>query len=172
MSESKRSLKAKAIHGMREYFIIFVYLWIIFTLLVAYRAVILSQHDIEFVPNGFALLNALALAKVILIAQELHLADNFRSAPLIYPAILKSFVFSILLTCFKILEEIARDMYHGSSFSASIGNIVNGSWTSIAASAALLFVVLIPFFGFSELRSVLGEERLLGAFFRGRHLLK
>ncbi len=70
MSESKRTLKEKAIRGIREYFIIFFYLWIVFTLLVIYKAVILSQHDIDFAPHGFALLNALALAKVILLAQE------------------------------------------------------------------------------------------------------
>jgi len=36
---------------------------------------------------------------------------------------------------------------------------------------ALLFVVLVPFFGFTELRRVFGKERLEGAFFRPRHLL-
>ncbi len=80
-------------------------------------------------------------------------------------AILKSFVFSILLSCFKIIEEFAVDMFHGASFRASIESIANGSWSMVAASTVLLFVVLIPFFGFSELRNILGEERLLGRIF-------
>jgi len=49
--------------------------------------------------------NALALAKVMLVAQELHLGDQFRDAPLIYPTLLKSFVFTIVLACFKIVED-------------------------------------------------------------------
>ena len=35
----------------------------------------------------------------------------------------------------------------------------------------LIFVFLIPFFGFTELRRVFGEERIIGAFFRPRYLL-
>jgi len=35
----------------------------------------------------------------------------------------------------------------------------------------LLFVVLIPFFGFTGLRRAFGEDRLVGVFFRSRHLL-
>jgi hypothetical protein len=31
--------------------------------------------------------------------------------------------------------------------------------------------VLIPFFGFTELRRVFGDDRLIGVFFRPRHLL-
>lgn len=34
----------------------------------------------------------------------------------------------------------------------------------------LLFVMLIPFFGFNELRRVFGGERLVGVFFRPRYL--
>jgi len=33
----------------------------------------------------------------MLVAQDLHLADLFRDAPLIYPTLLKSFVFTIVL---------------------------------------------------------------------------
>jgi hypothetical protein len=35
----------------------------------------------------------------------------------------------------------------------------------------LVFVMLIPFVGFTELRRVFGADRLAGAFFRPRHLL-
>jgi hypothetical protein len=36
---------------------------------------------------------------------------------------------------------------------------------------ALLAVVLIPFFGFTELRRVVGEGKLEGLFFTSRHLV-
>ena len=84
---------------------------------------ILAEHRIPFAPHGLALINALALAKVMLVAQDLHLADRFRVAPLIYPTLLKSFVFTIVLACFKIVEEAAIGRIHGESFHESIAGL-------------------------------------------------
>jgi hypothetical protein len=113
----------------------------------------------------------LALAKVMLVAQELHLGDWFPDAPLIYPTLLKSLVFTIVLACFTIAEEAAIGMFHGKSFHDSIAHIGGRSWNEMLCVIGLLFVVLIPFFGFNELRRVFGEGRLFGAFLHSRHLL-
>ena len=171
MTEAKRTLKQRAFGTLREYLVISFYLFVVFSLFTMYKVVILAQQHIGFAPHGLALINALALAKVILTAQELHLADQFRDAPLIYPTLLKSFVFAIVLLCFKIVEETAIGAFHGESFHESIATIGGGSWKAIVILTVLLFVVLIPFFGFTELRRVFGEDRLVGAFFRPRHLL-
>lgn len=171
MSEAKRKLKQRVIHGMRDYLIIFLYLFVVFSLFATYKAAILAEHQIDLVPQGLALINALALGKVILVGQELHLADRFRDAPLIYPTLLKSFVYTLLLACFKIVEEAAVGMYHGEPFGKSIAAFAGGSWRGFLSLSVLLFVVLIPFFGFTELQRALGEDRLLGGFLRARHLL-
>ena len=41
----------------------------------------------------------------MLVARDLHFAEGFKKAPLIYSAIFKSATFAIVLGCFKILEE-------------------------------------------------------------------
>jgi hypothetical protein len=171
VSEAKRTLKQRALHEVREYFAISLYLFVVFSMFAFYKAMLLAEHDVEFAPHGFALINALALAKVILIAQDLHLADQFRDAPLIVPTLLKSFAFATVLTCFKFAEETAIGVFHGQSLHASVSVIGGGSWKVILSFSVLLFVVLIPFFGFTELRRVFGEDRLVGAFFRPRRLL-
>lgn len=66
------------------------YLWVIFALLVVHTSVILAEHRIAFAEHGLALINALALAKVMLVARDLHFADRFKEAPLIYPTLFKS----------------------------------------------------------------------------------
>lgn len=142
-----------------------------FSLFATYKAVILAQYQIEIAPQGLALINALALGKVILFGEELHLANQFRDAPLIYPTLLKSFVHTLLLACFKIVEQAAVGTYHGKQFSESIADFAGGSWKGFSSLTVLMFVVLIPFFGFTELRRVLGGDRLVGGFFRARHLL-
>lgn len=69
------------------------------------------------------------------------------------------------------MEEVALGIYHGEPFGESIAAFAGGTWKGILSLTVLLFVVLIPFFGFTELRRVLGEDRLVGGFFRARHLL-
>jgi hypothetical protein len=61
-------------------------------------------------------LNALAFAKVMLVAHDLHSADRFHDTPLIYPTPLKSFVYTVVLACFKIAEGFVIGRMHGSSF--------------------------------------------------------
>lgn len=119
MSDAKRTLKQKALHQAREYLVISLYPFVVFCLFVFYKSVILAEHHIDFALHGFALINALALAKVMLVVQELHLANQFRNAPLIYSTLLKSLVFTIVLACFKIAEEAAIGRFHGKSFHES-----------------------------------------------------
>jgi hypothetical protein len=171
VSEVKRTLKHRVVHEVREYLVISLYLFVVFSLFVLYKWVILAEDHIDFALHGFALLNALALAKVMLIAQELHLGDQLRGAPLIYSTLLKSFMFTIVLACFKIVEDGAMGILHGKSFRESAVLVAGASWKGDVILASLFFVMLIPFFGFTELRRVFGADRLVAAFFRPRHLL-
>src|SRR5262249_17523807 len=155
---------------MRQGLVIASYLFIVFSLFDIHKSVILAEHQIDLVEFGLNFLNASALAKVILVAQELNLADQFGEAPLIYPTLLKSFVYTVLLACFKIIEEAAVSMYHGRSFRESVTAFAGGSWKGVLSLTVVLFVVLIPFFAFGELRRVFGED-IVGAFLRPRRSL-
>jgi hypothetical protein len=170
MNASTRTLKQKAYQGIKEYLVISCYLCIVFSLFALYKSVILAEHHIAIASQGFALLNGLALAKVMVVAQELHFADQLKAAPLIYPTLFKSATFAVLLGCFKILEETAVGLYHGQSFNESVTAIGGGTFKGILSLMALLAVLLIPFFGFTELRRVFGEGKLERLFFTSRHL--
>jgi hypothetical protein len=171
VSDAHQTLKQKVAHETREYIVISFYLFVVFSLLVVHKSVILAEHHIDYTLHGFALINALALAKVMLTAQDLHLGDWFGDAPLIYPTLLKSFVFTIVLACFKIGEDFVVGRIHGKSFQQSLSDFGGGTWKGIVTLAVLVCVMLIPFFGFTELRRVFGPDRLIGVFFRPRYLL-
>ncbi len=171
MNATNRTLKQKAYHGFKEYLVISCYLCIVFSLFALYKSVILAEHHIAIGAQGFALLNGLALGKVMLVAQELHFADRLKAAPLIYPTLFKSAAFAVLLGCFKILEETVVSLYHGQSFNESITAIGGRSLKGTLSMMALLAVLLIPFFGFNELRRVLGECKLEKLFFASRDLV-
>jgi hypothetical protein len=82
----------------------------------------------------------------------------------------KSALFSILLTVFKFLEATVSGLYRGRSFDESVGNLAGGTWQGILRLTFLLFVLLIPFFGFTELQRVLGKGKLRELFFHPRQI--
>jgi hypothetical protein len=163
-----KAVKQKAYSEFKEFIVIVLYLWLVFGLFLLYKSVILNQEHISYVARGVALVNALVLGKFVLIARALHLGDTAEDAPLIYPTLLKSALFSIVLACCKILEEAAVGFYHGKSFSESIADLGGGTLKGILTLTVLLFVLLIPFFGFGELQRVLGAGKLAQLFFRPR----
>ena len=166
-----QNLKHRAYHEMKEGLVIALYLWVVFGLLTIHKSMILAEHHIEFAAHGIALFNALALAKVMVVARKLRLADQFDDAPLTYTTLLKSAAFTVVLACFKILEEAALGMYRGETFRASIAEIGGGTWKGILSLSVLVCALLIPFFGFTELARVFGTDKLQQVFFRPRHLL-
>jgi hypothetical protein len=171
MGTSNRTVKEIAFQQLKEFLVIALYLWAVFGLLILFKSVVLAEQHIPFVYHGFAFFNALALAKVMLTARDLHLGDLFHEAPLICPTLLKSALFAVVLACFKILEEAAVGLYHGKSFQQSISDLGGGTLNGILVLTLLLFAMLIPFVGYGELRRILGEGKLERLFFYPRRLL-
>jgi hypothetical protein len=169
MAEPNRTLKQKAYQGLKDYLAISCYLWLVFGLFVLYRAVLLSER-ISMVAHGEALVNALALGKVMLVAQELHFAEQLKGKPLIYPTLFKSAAFAVVLGCFKILEEIGVGLYHGKTAAQSLTDLGGGTLNGILTLTAILAVLLVPFFAFTEIRDVFGKERLTKLFFSAGRL--
>lgn len=169
MEPPVQTLKQKFYREMKEFAVITLYLWVIFVLFLLYKSVILDEVRIPFLAHGFAIINALAFGKIVLIARALHLgewADD--DAPLIYPTLLKSASFSIVLALCKILEAGLVGWFHKQSFQQSLTEIGGGTLKGILALTLLLFVLLIPFFGVGELIRVFGEGKLVRLFFRSR----
>lgn len=168
MGKSSRGINQIAYEQLKSFFVIALYLWIVFGLLVMFKAVILAEQHIPFAYHGFAIINALALAKVMLTAKDLHLGERLDEAPLIYPTLLKSALYSLVLACFKILEEAAVGLFHEKSFQQSISDLGGGTLNGILILTLLLFAMLVPFVGYGELQRVLGEGKLKDIFFRPR----
>jgi hypothetical protein len=166
MGTSTRTLKQRAFHEFKEFLIIALYLWVVFGLLLLHRSMILAEHHIDFTYHGLALINAVALAKVMLVARHLPLMNQLKNAPLIYPTLVKSALFTVVLTCFKILENAVIGWYRHESFRQSFSDLGGGTGNGILTLALLVFAMLVPFVGYGELGRVLGEGKLERIFFQ------
>jgi hypothetical protein len=111
--------------------------------------------------------NALALAKVVLVAEFFHVGDKLKNRPLIYPIMFKSAVFAVISICFHIIEETIIGVVHGKTLSQSIPNIGGGTLQGILIVGIIMFVVLMPFFAFRKLGRAIGTEQLRSLLFGG-----
>jgi hypothetical protein len=165
-----RNLKQKAYSEAKHFAWIALYLWAFLAVLELHKSIVLAENNVNIPAHSFALINALALGKVMLVAKDMHIGD-LPGVPLIYPTLLKSGVFSLLLVGFKILEDTALGFYHGLSFGQSIADVGGGTWWGALSFVLIGFVLLIPFFAVSELGEVLGQSNLRRMFLARRHSL-
>lgn len=159
-------LKTGAINETRELFGIFIYLWVLLSLFSLHKALVLNEESLIY-HQGFAIINALALAKVVLVAEYFHVGDRLKNRPLIYPIVFKSAVFAVILMCFHIIEEALLGVLHGKPLFQSIPDIGGGTLQGILMIGIIMFVVLTPFFAFRELGRAIGTEQLHSLLFGG-----
>ena len=167
MNKSFGQIVEKMLEEGKQLFGIWLYFWLIIGLFTVYKSLVLNDQNIIF-HNGFAIINAWILAKVVLVAEHLKTAENLRQRPLIYPIIFKAATFSLLLICFYIGEEILVGTWHGRPIVESYPEIGGGSRKGVVVVSLILFVCLIPFFSYRELSRALGKDELHALLFRQR----
>ncbi len=153
-------LKARALEEVERFVVLFVYLWILFGLFALHERVILHENGLNFTRQGVALVNALVLAKVMLVAEDLHLGRWKRRGPLIVPILFQSFLFALLFLVFHILEHMVIGMIAGAAFAASVPAIGGGGMAGLACVSAILFFALMPYFAYVNIEQALGRHRL------------
>ena len=160
--------KSKAIHEMVEYYIIFMYLAVFFGLFTWYRRLVLAEYQISYLHYGISVIQALVLAKVILVGRALHLGQRLKDHPLIVPTVYKAIVFSIFVAIFGVVEHTTIGLLHGEGIAGGFEELMRAGKDELLARCMIMFVAFIPFFAFEELERVLGEGKLSKLFFRRR----
>jgi hypothetical protein len=167
-SDRLHRLKERGLDEVRRFLLMFVYLWVVFGLFVLNEDLILAERHISFTSQGFALINAAVMAKVMLIAEDLKLGRRFDHLPLIYPVAYKSALFAVVFIAFHALERILVGVIAGKSIVESIPHIGGGTWEGRLMIWAIMTVSLLPFFALREIGQFLGDGRLWNLMFRPR----
>lgn len=165
MTNSSNGLFEKLIDETKKLFWIAAYFLLLIGAFTVFKSVVRGDENVWY-HQGFAIINAFVLAKVVLVAELFHLADNLKSKPLIYPILFKSAVFCVLLMSFYIAEETAVGVWHGKTATESFPEIGGGTWKGMLVVALILFVGLVPFFSYRELGRVLGIDNLRTIIFK------
>ena len=104
-SERVHKIKEKAVEEFRSFFVMALYLWFVFALMMLNEAVILKKPSINFLAQGFAVINALVLAKVMLVADDLRFGRELDHLPLAWPILYKAVMFGLLFVVFHEVEH-------------------------------------------------------------------
>jgi len=163
-SEKKAGWKQKIVHEMIEYYINFVYLFVFFGMFTLYRRLILAKYQIVYLHYGVALVEALVLAKVIMIGQVLHLDRGLEDKPLIVTTLFRTVLFTVWVAAFSIFEHVGGGLLNGEG----LAGIIDGLWSDryeLLARCLVTFLAFIPFFAFKELGRVVGQDKIRALYF-------
>ena len=155
--------KKKAERELKHFAWISLYLAFFFCALSTYSMLLLRRYEISYLNYTFAIVNALIVAKVILIGRMVHLGRGAEDRPLYQTILYKSFLFGLLIFAFHILEEFIKRVIHGKPFGTVWHEL---DFNEVIAKSIIIFCAFIPLFAFLELGRVLGGEKLHGLFFK------
>jgi hypothetical protein len=159
----KTGLKQKVVHEFEDLAVIFLYLAFFFCALATYSMLLLNKFQISYFNYGTALINALVIAKVILLGEMMHLGKKQEANPLIYSAVYKAFVFGLLVFVFHIIEEVIKHLVHGQHIAPVFRE---ARIDDMLSRTVIVFCTFIPLFAFREMQRVLGEKQFRALLFR------
>jgi hypothetical protein len=169
---ARATLRQRAVHELREFAILAVYLYIALGAVIMMKTAVLHSEGIEFAFWGVAAVKAAVLAKFMLIGNALKIGERNTTSPLIWPTLHKAFGFLLLLIIMTTIEQIVVGLFHGQSIASSLGELVGLRLEETIAGFLIMLLILIPFFAFRALSDALGEGRLVRMFFVERELIK
>ncbi len=164
-AHASRSLTAKAADEFRRFFVLFLYLWILFGVFTLNQGVVMREHGINFPMLGFAFINALVFAKVMMLFEVFDPGRWLRKRPLIYPILYESLLLTVLFLVAHTIEKTIEGLFRGKTFVDSLPVMGGGGLVGFLSITVILFIALMPFFGLRNLSLAMGEGRLWAAIF-------
>jgi len=166
MAEGRHAeLKQKAREELRLLLLITAYLGILFCSFLTYRRLISRELGVTSFRYGFAIIEAIVIAKVILIGRAIGIGKRDERRALAFAVLRTAVVYALLIGVFSVLEHLIEGLIHGKGFAGSIAELGSEGIDEILSRVIVLFVALIPFFAIWKLDEVLGERKLSRIFF-------
>jgi len=160
VQEGKSGWKKRIVDEFRKLAIAVIYLWVFLSVFGLYREIVLANYQINYSEKfGFALINAVILAKFMWLGEILHAGRRTVGKPLLYSTLWNSALFAVILMVCHLLEETMLKLWHGQSVAESFSETLADP-RGIFATALVVFVVLIPFFFAKGLIEILGEDEI------------
>lgn len=163
-------LKERAVEEFRVFGVTALYLWAFLGSFTAYRRLVLAETGVTYLHYGIALIEALIIAKVVLIGRMFGFSRRFEDKPLIVPVLYKSALFGVFVLLFGVAEHLIEGWLRNQGPWGGLHDIGEVGIDEIGARVLMLMVAFVPFFAFWELGRVVGTRRLAAVFFSSSRL--
>lgn len=165
MSRDRAELKERAIEELKLFLVIALYLWVFLGSFTLYRRLITAEAGSAYLHYGIALVEALVIAKVVLLGKMFGVGRRFEDRPLIVPVLYKAVLFGVLVLLFGVVEHLVEGWFRRQGLLGGLHEIGALGAYELGARVLMLMVAFVPFFGFTEIGRVIGIEKLGAMFF-------
>jgi len=163
--ETKARIKHTVVEETKKMLWVGLYLFAFLAALAGYRAVLLGEGGAGAWPLLHAAIEAMVLAKVMLIGNALKLGERFFQRRLFSKVLSRAFSFAVFALAFSAVEELVTGMLRGKSFDELWQELVHMGARLIIARGVVLFIFFIPLMAIWEIARGLGEGKLYEMFF-------
>jgi hypothetical protein len=164
----KAALKERAIEEFKLFWLIALYLWVFLGSFTIYRRLVVAESGGAYLNYGFALVEALIIAKVILIGRLFGFSRRFEDRPLVVPVLYKSVLFGAFVMLFGVIEHLVKGWMEHRGLLGGLQAIGELGTYELCARALMLVVAFVPFFAFGEIGRVVGPAKLAAMFLSKR----
>jgi hypothetical protein len=161
-AEEGESLKDRLREEMRKYLIVSAYLYICFGAVQLYKAALLQDAGVHYLPLGVALVKALIIGKFLLLADAIRNKLQGRQGRLPGRIAKRVFWLLVILVLLTIAEELILGWIHGHSMVEMETEFRAGSMLELVAEVLLMGLILVPLVSAAELSQALGPGLLQG----------
>lgn len=155
-----RSIGQRLIEEFRLFMVLFLYLWLLLGLFVLNETIADREHGNGFVFQGFAVINALVLAKIMLVVEHFDFARWLQRRPLILTILFEAIFCTGVFLAFHVIERLIVAVVHGNPITLDAVSVGGGGMLGLVIVVVILFVSLLPFFAFKNVARVIGPERM------------
>ncbi len=165
-SERRAALKDRAVEELRALLLIAGYLAAFLCALTLYRDVTVSPGGLRSFRYGYNLLEALLLAKVILIGKALHVGKRHPGGVLLVRVLSLTLAYGLLVLAFSALEHVLEGVLRGESLRAVLEALRSENRDEILVRTLIILVAFVPIFTLSEVGRALGADKVGALFFK------
>lgn len=160
------NLKKKFLDEIYLFFTYTLFIFILFSIFNIYERLLLDDYGKSHMRYGYSLIEALILAKVILIGQAVNLGSKFKHKPLYISILYKTLVFSIVLVLLTVGEHFIMGYFAGRTWVQTYHELMQQQLNIILAKNFIMIIIFAQFFTVLALSQALGEHKLYELFFK------
>lgn len=161
-------MKRRLLEETKKLGMLFAYFALFLGGFATYRRLILAEHGIGYFQYGYSLVEALVLAKIIMLGDLLRLGRRLNDRPLAFSTFYKTVLFSLLVLVFTIGEHVLLGLLKGKGPAEAFQEMLSKGRNEIIAQTVVMFAAFVPLFVVREIGRVMGEGKLFELFFRRR----